>query len=142
MIVAMRAYRLHDAAIMPIHSADRAACFQLSALIENPEGEHIGPGGRYIARTGLKINVPGNWVIELYARRAQNLTGPTHLGTKVGLLDFSFIDEVTIELINDGPSVVRIMHGDIIADGLLTQVHGARFIDAALLDAVPEVPVA
>lgn len=132
MIVAMKTERLHEMATMPVQNDAGAACFQLAALVEDHRGVTIGPGGRYTFRTGLKITIPNSWIVELYARRAQDLTGPTHLGTRVGLLDNKFTEEVTVELVNEGPSVVLIQHGDIIADGLLTQVHGARFIDVAL----------
>lgn len=134
-IVAMKTERLHENALMPIQNDNGAACFQLAALVENPDGDYIGPGGSLLIRTGLKFTIPNSWVIELYPRRANALDGANVLGTRVGLLDNKFTDEVTVELVNHGKSIVRVMHGDIIADGLLTQIHGARFIDAATANA-------
>jgi len=131
MIVAMQTEKLHPDATLPINNTGGAAFFQFSALVENPEGEFIGPGGKALFRTGLKVLVPNSWIIEIYPRRAQDLSSMNHHGTRVGLLDSAFDGEVTIELMNEGKSIVQIKHGDIIADGILTQVHGARFIDIA-----------
>lgn len=129
MIVAMPIELLHPDAFMPIHNENGASCFQLKALVENPEGEYIAPNGKLVIRTGLKITVPPNWVIELYPRRASDLTLPPTGGCNVGLLDNRYAGEVMVQLVNDSPSVVLVQHGDVIADGILTQVHGARFID-------------
>lgn len=141
-IVAMQADRVHPDAISPVENMAGSACFQFAALVENPDGEYIGPGGTYVCRTGLKVMIPPNWIIEVYPRRAQDLTSMNRLGCRVGLLDNSFTDEVMVELVNESKEVVRVMHGDLIADGILTQVHGARFIDMARATAehAPENP--
>lgn len=141
-IVAMQVDRAHPDALFPVENTGGAAFFQFAALVENPEGEFIGPGGKMVFRTGLKIMVPNSWIIEVYPRSAQDLANPNRLGTRVGLLDFNFHDEVTIEVANEGKSVVRIMHGDIIADAILTQVHGARFIDRTIstIEHAPAIP--
>lgn len=141
-IVAMQTTRVHPDAIMPTENMGGAACFQFAALVENPEGEFIGPGGRYVFRTGLQIVIPNSWIIEVYPRAGQDTSRMNHHGTRVGLLDSTFREEVTVELVNEGKSVVHIKHGDIIADGILTQVHGARFIDmaTATVEHAPELP--
>lgn len=141
-IVAMQTDRVHPDAIFPVANEGGAAFFQFAALVENPEGEFIGPGGKMVIRTGLTIMVPNSWIIEVYPRAAHDLTNPNRLGTRVALLDFNFREEVTIEMVNDSKSIVQIKHGDIIADGILTQVHGARFIDMtkATVEHAPLVP--
>lgn len=141
-IVAMQTTRVHPDALMPTDNTGGAACFQFAALVENPEGEYIGPGGSYVFRTGLKLVIPNSWIVEVYPRAAQDLTRMNHHGSRVGLLDSNFRDEVTIEVLNEGKSIVKVMHGDIIADGILTQAHGARFIDmaTATVEHAPELP--
>ncbi len=131
MIVAMPIELLHPDAFMPVHNEGGAACFQLKALVENPEGEYIGPRGKMNVRTGLKISVPNGWVIELYSRLASDLVSPPFVGASVSLLDNRFTGEVVVQLTNDSSGIVQVKHGDVIADGILTQVHGARFIDMA-----------
>lgn len=141
-IVAMQTERVHPNATLPKDNVGGVACFQFAALVENPEGELIGPGGSFVFRTGLKIVIPNSWIIELYPRAGNDLTRMNHHGTRVGLFDSSFRDEVTIEIVNESKSIVQIKHGDIIADGILTQAHGARFIDLATATAehAPESP--
>jgi dUTPase len=141
-IVAMQTDRVHPDAIFPTDNMAGTACFQFAALVENPEGEFIGPGGKMLVRTGITLMIPNSWIIEVYPRAAQDLTKMNSLGTRVALLDTTYRDEILIEVVNEGKSIVQVKHGDIIADGILTQVHGARFIDMtkATAEHAPEVP--
>jgi dUTP pyrophosphatase len=94
----------------------------------------ILPGQIAAVPTGLRMQIPDGWEMQLRARSGLALRHGITLANGIGTIDADYRGPVAAILVNLGPEPFVIRHGDRIAQAVLAPVHRARFIEAEALD--------
>ena len=88
----------------------------------------IDPGGRHLAKTGLYVEIPYGYEIEVRPRSGLALKhGVTVLNTP-GTVDADYRGEIGVILINHGPRSVSFAAGDRIAQLVLCKVERIEWL--------------
>lgn len=92
----LKVKKVHPDAIMPYVGTDGAACFDISTI----EDIDFAPGEIKLVRTGLCIEPPIGWRLNLYPRSSTGLKRKFLLANSVGIIDEDFRHEIQILLMN------------------------------------------
>jgi len=103
---------------LPEYKSEFAAAMDMYAA----EGISILPGAIGIVSTGLKIEVPINWKLEIYSRSGMAANG-IFVANQPGKIDPDYRGEVKILLYNSTQDVVIITTGDRVAQCELIPYH-------------------
>lgn len=131
----VRVTRLAHAADLPlpIYSSEGAAGADVCAAVT--EDVLLRPGAREAVPTGLCVEIPAGYEIQVRARSGLALREGIGLVNAPGTIDADYRGEIKIILINHGTSDVRIKRGDRIAQFVLAPVLRAAFEESDRLAA-------
>ncbi|MGH7660589.1 MAG: dUTP diphosphatase [Vulcanimicrobiaceae bacterium] len=110
---------------LPVYSSDGASGADVCAAVE--EDVVLQPGARAAVPTGLCVEIPVGYEIQVRARSGLALREGLGLVNAPGTIDADYRGEIKIILINHGSSDVRIKRGDRIAQLVLAPVVHAAF---------------
>ena len=122
----LRIKRLHPDAVVPEYQTPGAACFDLCAVIES-QVTFIEPGRSATFRTGLSVEIPEGWRMDVFSRSGHGRKYGIRLANSTGKIDADYRGEVLVILHNDGASPFMVSHGDRIAQAEINPVHRAVF---------------
>jgi dUTP pyrophosphatase len=81
----------------------------------------LGPDERALVRTGLIFNIPEGYSMRLHPRSGMALKYGLVLGNSEGIVDEDYILETKLIILNTSTDVIKIYHGDRIAQGELVR---------------------
>ena len=116
----------------PFYASPGAAAMDLHACLD--EAVVIPAGGRKVIPTGLAIALPSaDYVALVFARSGLGIKHGIAPANCVGVIDSDYRGEFMIFLHNHGTEVQTIVHGDRVAQLLVTPVFTPGFVEADVL---------
>ena len=94
----------------------------------------LAPGEVALVPTGLRLQIPEGWEVQLRARSGLALRHGVGLANGVGTIDADYRGPLGVILVNLGAVPFTLHHGDRIAQAVLAPVWRARFREVAALD--------
>ena len=98
-------------------------------------GIEISPGGRALVPTGLRLEIPMGYEVQVRARSGLALKHGITLANAIGTIDSDYRGDLSVILWNGGADVFRVPHGMRIAQMIVAPVVQATF---AIVDALDE----
>ena len=98
-------------------------------------GIEISPGGRALIPTGLRLEIPMGYEVQVRARSGLALKNGITLANAIGTIDSDYRGDLGVILWNGGADVFRVTHGMRIAQMVVAPVVQATF---AIVDALDE----
>ena len=98
-------------------------------------GIEISPGGRALIPTGLRLEIPVGYEVQVRARSGLALKHGVTLANAIGTIDSDYRGDLGVILWNGGADVFRVTHGMRIAQMVVAPVVQATF---AIVDALDE----
>ena len=127
-----------DAAVqLPSYATAGAAGADLRANFPDDtraEGLTLGPGQRALIPTGLSVEIPAGWEVQIRARSGLALKHGIALPNAPGTIDSDYRGPLGVILINLGTQPFHVAHGDRIAQMILAPAPQAVFEEVAQLD--------
>lgn len=119
----MKVKLLHDEAVMPTRGTDGSAGFDISLVDE----VILRPGERYLANTGVAVELPRG----TYGRLASRSGLSSRFGIEVGagVIDADFRGEVKVLLFNHGSLAASFKPGDRIAQLVVEQLAPVNVVE-------------
>lgn len=119
--------KLHPDAKVPVYANEGDACFDFFALIEDANGLVIQPGEAVAIRTGLAVEIPKGWRLDIFGRSGHWFKSMLRIGNCVGKIDQQYRGEVMVSLHNMGSKPYTVKPFERIAQGELNEVTQATF---------------
>lgn len=126
MMEAIRVKRLRENALLPTYGSAEAAGADLYACLSEPVT--IAPGQSAFIPTGLAMELPKGFAGLIYARSGLACKHGLAPANKVGVVDSDYRGEFLIVLHNHGSQPQTVVHGDRIAQLVITPVITPGFI--------------
>ncbi len=122
---------------LPTYETAGAAGADLRANFprDDRHGISIAPGERRLVPTGLHVEIPAGWEMQIRPRSGLALKHGLTLANAPGTIDSDYRGPLGVILINLGAEPFRIAHGDRIAQAVVAPVTQARFVVASELAA-------
>jgi dUTP pyrophosphatase len=98
-------------------------------------GVEIPPGGRALIPTGLRLEIPIGYEVQVRARSGLALKHGITLANAIGTIDSDYRGDLGVILWNGGADTFRVTHGMRIAQMIVAPVVQATF---AIVDALDE----
>ena len=98
-------------------------------------GIEISPGGRALIPTGLRLEIPIGYEVQVRARSGLALKHGITLANAIGTIDSDYRGDLGVILWNGGTDTFRVTHGMRIAQMVVAPVVQATF---AIVDALGE----
>ena len=98
-------------------------------------GIEISPGGRALIPTGLRLEIPVGYEVQVRARSGLALKHGVTLANAIGTIDSDYRGDLGVILWNGGTDTFRVTHGVRIAQMVVAPVVQATF---AIVDALDE----
>ena len=134
-MVPIKVKKLREGAHLPTYGTEFSAGADLYACLE--EDVTIAPGETKKIPTGLAMELPVGCAGLIYARSSLGTKKGLAPANKVGVVDSDYRGEFMIFLHNHGTEVQTIVHGDRVAQLLVTPVFTPGFVETdALTDTV------
>lgn len=125
----------HDPALpLPRYATPGAAGADLCAnFLEDrrAEGLVLLPGQRALVPTGLALEIPEGWEVQIRARSGLALKHGIALPNAPGTIDSDYRGPLGVILVNLGEAPFAVAHGDRIAQMVVAPAPQARFAEAA-----------
>jgi len=118
--------KLHEDAKIPIHATEGSAGFDFYSV----EEKEINPGETVFVNTGLAIEIPEGFCLQMWGRSGLEVKGIQKLA---GLGDSDYRGEYKIVLRNSSKEPYKIEKHDRIAQGVLLPVFQAEFEEVSEL---------
>ena len=121
---------------LPAYETAGAAGADLRANLREEDraaGIVLAPGERALVPTGLRVEIPEGFEMQVRARSGLALKQGVTLANSVGTIDSDYRGPLGVILINLGAEPVAIGHGDRIAQAVVAPVVQARFLEAGAL---------
>lgn len=112
--------KIDSKAILPTYGSTGAAGADLYACLDAPMT--IAPGETAWIPTGLAVEVPAGYAGLVYARSSLGVKRGLAPANKVGVIDSDYRGEVRVVLLNHGKETQTVLHGERIAQFLITPV--------------------
>lgn len=112
---------------LPSYETPGAAGADLRANLPDRSGMTLAPGERALIPTGLRVEIPPGFEMQVRPRSGLALKKGLSLPNTPGTIDSDYRGPLGIILINHGQSPVTITHGDRIAQAVVAPVVQARF---------------
>lgn len=115
---------------LPEYATQGAAGADLRANLQPSDRETgltVDPGGRVLVPTGLIIEVPDGYELQLRPRSGLALNHGITLPNAPGTIDCDYRGPLGVILMNAGPQPFRVSHGDRVAQAILAPVVRADF---------------
>ncbi len=116
----IRVKKLHPNAVLPTYGSPEAAGADLYACLDAPVT--IAPGETGWIPTGLALEVPKGCAGLIYARSSLGVKRGLAPANKVGVIDSDYRGEIRVVLLNHGKEPQTIVHGERVAQFLITPV--------------------
>lgn len=116
----IRVKKLHENAILPTYGSVEAAGADLYACLDEPVV--VAPGATAWIPTGLAMEIPKGCAGLVYARSGLACKKGLAPANKVGVIDSDYRGPVTVVLHNHGSEAQTILHGERIAQMVITPV--------------------
>lgn len=127
MMEAIRVKKLKENAIMPTYGSAEAAGADLYACLTEPVT--IQPGMSVFIPTGLAMELPKGYAGLIYARSGLACKRGLAPANKVGVVDSDYRGEFMIVLHNHGMVPQTILHGERIAQLVITPIFTPGFTE-------------
>jgi dUTP pyrophosphatase len=123
---------------LPAYATDGAAGMDLSASLapsDRAAGLVVPPGGRALIPSGLALEIPDGYEVQLRPRSGLALRHGLTLLNSPGTIDSDYRGEVGVILVNHGPEPVTIAHGMRVAQLVLAPVARVAWAEEGALAA-------
>ena len=125
--------RIHSEAKVPEQATEGAACADMHAVFHGEyDYTYIPPRGTVIIKTGLKVEVPEGYELQIRARSGLAARG-IMLANGVGTVDSDYRGEVGVVLYNSNDFTFPVYEGDRIAQCCIQKVLPMEFTEAGKL---------
>lgn len=121
--------RVHPDAVMPQYATAGAACFDLHVIEADNFKPHPTDIHAAIFRTGLAVEVPPGWCLEIYSRSGQGFKDAIRLSNAVGVIDSDYRGELMVSLRADGKTCTKVREGDRIAQAKLVLAPQCQLVE-------------
>jgi dUTP pyrophosphatase len=111
--------RLDGRAIIPKFATDGAACFDLHAIATDDFEPHPNDPHAAIFRTGLAVEIPPGYVMQIYSRSGHGFKDALRLSNCVGVIDSDYRGEIKVSLRADGYWSKKALDGERIAQAMI-----------------------
>lgn len=125
MIKDINIQKVHRDAIIPKYSHHDDACCDLHSI----EDYILMPGERKLIRTGIAIEIPTGWEVQVRPRSGLAYKHGISVVNAPGTIDAQYINEIKVLLINLGKEKYIIVQGDRVAQMCLKPVYTMNFIE-------------
>ena len=125
--------KLRESALLPTYATDQAAGADLYACLDAPVC--IAPGVSAFIPTGLSMEIPKGYAGLIYARSGLACKRGLAPANKVGVIDSDYRGEFIVVLHNHGSVSQEIVHGERIAQLVITPFLKAIFEESEELSA-------
>lgn len=145
----LNVYKIEPTVKLPNYETKNAACFDLAAFInkepivaysgkekieiqtefDSENQKHyvnIAPQERAMIRTGLIFDIPPNYSIRIHPRSGMALKYGLVLANCEGVIDEDYIHETKLIMLNTTSEMIKIYHGDRIAQGEVVKYEQAE----------------
>ncbi len=112
---------------LPAYETIGAAGADLRANFPDRAAQTLAPGERALIPTGLRVEIPEGYEMQLRPRSGRALKHGLSLPNTPGTIDSDYRGPLGVILINLGQEAVTISHGDRIAQAVVVPVLKARF---------------
>lgn len=112
-------------ATIPKYSHDGDAGFDLCSV----DAVEIQPGETKVISTGLKMEIPRGYEVQIRPRSGMSLNTSLRITNSPGTIDSPYRGVIGIIMQNTGNKTLHINVGDRIAQGVLSKVPRAGFIE-------------
>lgn len=120
---------LSDTAIIPTFgSADAAGCDLYANLTAHGGSVSINPGGTYLIKTGIAMEIPKQYAGFIYARSGLASKRGLRPANCVGVVDSDYRGEVMVALHNDSPYEQVVNHGERVAQMVIAPYLHPEFV--------------
>lgn len=120
--------RLHDHAILPRYATEGSAGFDLHVI----EGGRLWPCERQLVRTGLAVEIPDKYEMQVRPRSGLAMKHGIALTNSPGTIDSDYRGEIGIILENRGHEVFEWERGDRLAQGIIAPVTRALIVEGEI----------
>lgn len=120
-----------ESGILPSYETAGAAGMDISAFLEEPVV--LQPGKRALIPTGLYLQIPEGYEVQIRARSGLALRHGIALVNGVGTVDSDYRGEIGVLLINLGEEPFTIQNGDRIAQMVVSRFVSVKWRQAARL---------
>lgn len=121
---------------LPAYATDGAAGADLRANLraaDRQTGLNLTPGARTLVPTGLAMEIPHGYEVQIRPRSGLALKHGVTLVNAPGTIDADYRGEVGVLLINLGDTHFHLTHGERIAQMVVAPAPQARLVPADLL---------
>ena len=122
---------------LPTYETTGAAGADLRANLPDDRrdvGIEISPGGRALIPTGLRLEIPVGYEVQVRARSGLALKHGITLANAIGTIDSDYRGDLGVILWNGGADAFRVTHGMRIAQMVVAPVVQATFAIVEVLD--------
>lgn len=112
---------------LPNYETAGAAGADLRANFPDRKAVTLAPGARSVIPTGLRVEVPQGFEMQVRPRSGLALKQGVSLPNTPGTIDSDYRGSLAVILINHGQDTVTIEHGDRIAQAVIAPVVQATF---------------
>jgi len=122
--------KLSENSVIPKYQTAGAAGFDFHAI----EKVFLMPGDSAMVGTGLSVELPAGFELQIRPRSGMSAKTKIRVSNSPGTIDEDFRGEIKILLDNTGVTPYTVNIGDRIAQGVLSQVPRAEFVEGELTD--------
>ncbi|MEY8838980.1 dUTP diphosphatase [Cribrihabitans sp. XS_ASV171] len=112
---------------LPSYETAGAAGADLRANLPDRGAVRLEPGARALIATGLRVEIPAGYEIQIRPRSGLALKHGITLPNTPGTIDSDYRGSLGVILLNAGQEAFEIAHGDRIAQMVVAPVLQARF---------------
>lgn len=149
----LKVYKVFPDVNIPAYETKNSACFDLAAYIppnepfifyagkqkldtevmfDSENGKRfvmLGPDERGFVRTGLIFDIPSGYSLRIHPRSGMALKYGLVLANAEGVIDEDYVQETKLIMLNTSSDVIKIYHGDRIAQGEIVRYEQAHFYE-------------
>lgn len=137
----LKFFKMSPSAIIPKFATEQAACFDLTACFEigdkikciaqsqnetlrraTDRGIAIHPNERFLIPTGLILDIPQGYCVEVYIRSGISYKLGLTLNNCVGIIDSDYTEQLYISVANNSGTAQYIQKGERIAQAKLVKL--------------------
>lgn len=119
---------------LPDYASAGAAGADIRANFEDRGAVTLEPGERALIPTGFAVALPQGFEMQIRPRSGLALKHGITLVNAPGTVDADYRGAVGVIVINHGAEAVTILHGERIAQAVVTPVMQAAFVEVGTLD--------
>ena len=119
---------------LPAYETPGAAGADLRANLPDRQKITLAPGGRALVPTGLRIEIPAGYEVQIRPRSGLALKHGITLPNSPGTIDSDYRGPLGVIVMNAGEVAFEISHGDRIAQMVVAPVVQAQLTQATALE--------